>query len=99
MCKKRWLDAFALRPHIDKPLYMLSTGSRRKVGLVGAAASGAALTLLDTPFAALDGPSRNVLAELLEDAASGDRAWLVADFERPGPLRHVALAGVIDLGD
>lgn len=93
------VDAFALAPHIDKPLYMLSTGSRRKVGLVGAAASAAALTLLDTPFAALDAPSRQVLAELLEDAADGRRAWVLADYERPPLLRQVALAGVVDLGD
>lgn len=93
------VDAFALQPHVDKPLYMLSTGSRRKVGLVGAAASGAALTLLDTPFAALDAPSRQVLAELLEDAADGDRAWVLADHEPPPQLRGVTLAGPVDLGD
>ena len=44
------IEGFGLSPHIDKPLYMLSTGSRRKVGLLGAAASGAELTLIDHIF-------------------------------------------------
>lgn len=93
------LDAFGMQAHADKPLYMLSTGSRRKVGLVGAAASGAALTLLDTPFAGLDAASRQVLAELLQEAASAGRAWVLADYETPPLLQGVALAGRIDLGD
>ena len=35
----------------------LSAGTRRKVWLAGAFASGAAVTLLDEPFAALDLPT------------------------------------------
>ncbi|MEO8296766.1 MAG: ATP-binding cassette domain-containing protein [Burkholderiales bacterium] len=94
------IDAFDLTPHLDKPLYMLSTGSRRKVGWVAAAASGAQLTLLDMPFAALDRPSCNVLtARLAKAAAQADRAWVIADYERPEGLAGVALAGLIDLGD
>ncbi len=92
------IDAFALGPHAAKPMFMLSTGSRRKAGLVGAAASGAALTLLDMPFAALDAPSRRVVCELLADAARGDRAWVVADHEPAPCLDGVPLAA-IDLGD
>ncbi len=93
------VDALGLAPHIAKPLYMLSTGSRRKVGLAGAAASGAALTLVDMPFAALDGNSRCVVCELLADAADGKRAWVVADHELAPCLADVALAATIDLGD
>lgn len=93
------IDAFALGPHVTKPLYMLSTGSRRKVGLAGAAASGAALTLVDMPFVALDGNSRRVVCELLADAADGERAWVMADHERASCLADVALAATIDLGD
>ena len=48
------IQAFELTPHLEKPLYMLSTGSKRKVWLAAAFASGAAVTLLDQPFAALD---------------------------------------------
>ncbi|MFT3957316.1 MAG: ATP-binding cassette domain-containing protein [Piscinibacter sp.] len=97
------IDAFGLDEHIDKPMYMLSTGSRRKVGLVAAAASGAELTLLETPFAALDNASRRVLGELLAEAAEpadGERrAWVLADYELPPLLAGVRLAALIDLGD
>lgn len=93
-------DAFQLGPHLDKPMYMLSTGSRRKVGLVAAAASGAALTLMDQPFAALDGASRRVLADLLAEAARDPRrAWVIADYERPATLADAPFVAVIDLGD
>ncbi len=97
------IDALGLAPHIDKPLYMLSTGSRRKTGLVAAARAGAALTLIDQPFAALDARSCRIVAELLADAAelaaSSGRCWVVADHERPPWLADVELAGVVDLGD
>ena len=92
------IDAFALGPHVAKPLFMLSTGSRRKAGLVAAAASGAALTLLDTPFAALDAPSRRVVCELLHEAAAGERAWVVADHEIAPCLSGAAFTA-LDLGD
>lgn len=93
-------ESFALVPHLGKPLFMLSAGSRRKVGLVAAAASGAPLTLLDTPFAALDAASARVLADVLAEAAEDTaRAWVVADHGIPAALADVPLAGVIDLGD
>lgn len=87
--------AYALEPHLPKPLEQLSAGSRRKVGLLAAQASGARLTLLDQPFAALDLPSRRVLlGHLQQAAASPDRVWVVADYGRPddGPA-----GAVIDL--
>jgi ABC-type multidrug transport system ATPase subunit len=94
------VEAFGLAEHLGKPMFMLSTGSRRKVGLVAAAASGAALTLLDQPYAALDGRSSRVLSELLREAAEGRiRAWVIADHALPLGLAGVALAGVIDLGE
>ncbi|WP_348756535.1 ATP-binding cassette domain-containing protein [uncultured Aquincola sp.] len=92
------VEGFALAEHLGKRLEMLSTGSRRKVGLVAAGASGAALTLLDNPFAALDAPSSRCLAALLTQAARGERrAWLVADYGRPPLLAGVPLAAVLDL--
>lgn len=91
------VDGFGLSPHLDKPLYMLSTGSKRKVWLAAGFASGAALTLLDEPFAALDKASAGFVLELLDDAARHpSRAWLVAHYAPPG---DVPLAAVIDLGD
>lgn len=90
-------EALDLRPHLHKPLYMLSTGSKRKVWLAAALASGATLTLLDEPFAALDKTSIRCLLDLLREAASHTtRAWVVADYEAPA---GVPLAQHIDLGD
>ncbi len=90
-------EALDLTPHLEKPLYMLSTGSKRKVWLAAAWASGATLTLLDEPFAALDKTSIRCVLELLRDAASHpQRAWVVADYEAPA---GVPLAQHFDLGD
>jgi ABC-type multidrug transport system ATPase subunit len=76
------VDGFGLDEHLHKPLYMLSTGSRRKLWLSAALASGAPVTLIDQPFAALDAPSMRFLRECLADATTaGARAWLVADHE------------------
>ena len=86
-----------LGPHLAKPGTMLSAGTKRKVWLAGAFASGAAVTLLDEPFAALDKASIGFVLELLDDAAAGSaRAWVVADYEAP---RGVPLAAEVDLGD
>lgn len=59
------VEGFALAPHLDKKMYMLSTGSRRKVGLAAALASGRALTLLDEPTGALDNASVHCLWKTL----------------------------------
>ena len=89
------LDGLSLGPFKDKPLYMLSTGSKRKVWLAAAFASGAAVTLLDEPFAALDKTSIGFVTKLLQDAATHPaRAWVMADYEAPV---GVPLAAVIDL--
>ena len=89
------IEGLSLAPFVEKPLYMLSTGSKRKVWLAAAFACGAALTLLDEPFAALDRPSIRFILELLEDAsAHPSRAWVIAAYEAPGA---VPLAAVIEL--
>ena len=86
---------FALEPHLNKPMYMLSAGSKRKVWLSAAFAAGTPLTLIDQPFAALDAPSMRFLTELLQEAASHpSRAWVIADYEAPA---GIALASVINL--
>jgi ABC-type multidrug transport system ATPase subunit len=91
------VTGLSLAPHIDKPLYMLSTGSKRKVWLAGAFAAGAALTLLDDPMAALDKPSIGFVLEQLRAAASDQaRVCVVAGYEAPA---DVPLVQVIDLGD
>jgi ABC-type multidrug transport system ATPase subunit len=90
------IDGLNLEEHVRKPFYMLSTGSKRKVLLAAAFASGAPLTLLDEPFAALDKPSINFVMGLLDEAAANaDRAWLVAHYDLPC---SAPVAGIIDLG-
>lgn len=89
------VKGLALAPHLDKSLYMLSTGSKRKVWLAAAFAAGAAVTLLDEPFAALDKASIGLVLELLQEAASDPtRAWVLAHYEAPF---DVPLAQIIDL--
>jgi ABC-type multidrug transport system ATPase subunit len=89
--------ALGLSPHMGKTLYMLSTGVKRKVWLAAAFASGAALTLLDDPFAALDLASIRAVLQILSSFSSqSERAIVYSYYERPVGL---ALASVIDLGD
>jgi ABC-type multidrug transport system ATPase subunit len=84
-----------LEDHVAKPLYMLSTGSRRKVWLAAAFAAQAGITLLDEPFAALDQRSIQLVLSLLEEAAQQQhRYWIVADYVPPG---SIALASVLNL--
>ena len=91
------ITGLSLAPHVDKPLYMLSTGSKRKVWLAAAFAAGATVTLLDDPFAALDKPSVAFVLQQLSIAASQPaRACVVAHYEA---LAGVPVAQVIDLGD
>jgi ABC-type multidrug transport system ATPase subunit len=85
-------EALKLHPHLEKKLYMLSTGSRRKVALAGLLASGATVTCLDQPYAALDLVSIKVIREFLSDMAEhASRSWVVADYVAdPGlPWKHV----------
>ncbi len=91
------VDCLDLAPHTHKKLFMLSTGSKRKVWMAAAFASGAAVTLLDMPFAALDKASIGFILEFLQDVSDHpQRAWVLADYEAPAGVR---LAGVIALGD
>jgi ABC-type transport system involved in cytochrome c biogenesis ATPase subunit len=81
------LQALQLAAHQDKPLYMLSAGSRRKVALVGLLACGATVTCLDQPYAALDMASIRVLRGFLQDMADHpSRSWVVADYEADASL-------------
>lgn len=75
-------EALALNEHLGKQLFMLSAGSRRKVGLIALLACGARITCLDQPFAALDSASIAVLCEFLNDVKDdATRSWVVADYE------------------
>ncbi len=91
------VDGLSLGPHLHKNLFMLSTGSKRKVWIAAALASGAQLTLLDGPFASLDQASINFVLQLLTEAArQSTRILVVADYVAPS---DVAATTLIDLGD
>ena len=91
------IEGLSLGPHLGKQLFMLSTGSKRKVWLAAAFASGAAVTLLDEPFVALDGASIRFVKERLKKAADEPvRACVMTGYEAPA---EVPLAAIIDLGD
>ncbi|MBO9537776.1 ATP-binding cassette domain-containing protein [Herbaspirillum sp.] len=91
------IEGLSLAPHLEKKLFMLSTGSKRKVYLAAAFAAGATLNLLDDPFAGLDRASINFVTQTLDAQAGSQRqAWVVALYEAPA---GVALAASIDLGD
>lgn len=93
--RQELVEALGLGPHLGKKLFMLSTGSRRKVALVALLASGAKVTCLDQPFAALDGAASRVLREFLADVADHPtRTWIVADYTADTRLpwkRQIAL--------
>jgi ABC-type multidrug transport system ATPase subunit len=81
------VEALALLPHQNKALYMLSTGSRRKVALAGLLACGARITCLNQPFAGLDGISVRVLCNFFNDMAEHTtRTWVIADYEAHSQL-------------
>lgn len=89
------IEGLSLSDHVSKAIYMLSAGSKRKVWLAAAFASGATATLLDEPFAALDKASINFLLERLECVAHNtNRAWVIADYEVP---QHISTVLTIDL--
>lgn len=92
------VQGLGLQPHLDKPLYQLSSGSQRKVMLAAGLASGAALTLIDEPLAGLDRPSIEYLQHALARLAGAPdgRALLVAHYEA---LPGVPWAVVLDLPD
>ena len=73
-----------LDDHLEKSIYMLSTGSMRKLYLCTVLCAGARLTLVDEPFAALDHASvATVLDELRTWESQTDRACVVADYVPP----------------
>lgn len=79
--------ALGLADHLEKSIYMLSTGSKRKLFLATVLCAGAQLTLLDEPFAALDLTSvRKVSGYLQAWEASCDRACVIADYVPPANL-------------
>lgn len=92
---QRHLRGLDLEQHLHKPLYMLSTGSRRKAGLAVALSAGCALTLLDEPTGGLDAPSLAYLEGALTEAARHPQRAIVLVCSRG--LEAMPLAGTIRL--
>lgn len=95
----RWqalVEGFSLTPHLEKSMFMLSTGSKRKVWLAAALASSRPLVLLDEPTAALDAGSVRCLWRSLGELAgpATGRAFVVASAEH---IDAVPLAATISL--
>lgn len=89
------VEGLGLGPHLDKPLYQLSTGSRRKVFLAAALSLERPLTLLDQPFMALDRPSIGYLClQFAQWVGQNDRLLLIADHLPPEGL---PLTATLDL--
>ena len=81
------IDHLELTEHLVKPLLGLSAGMRRKLRLAAALASGAPLTLLDDPFAALDKRSGRQVMELLLDCSEAThRLFVAAMHEQPADV-------------
>ena len=91
------IEGLSLTPHVEKKLFMLSTGSKRKVYLAGAFAAGAVVNLLDDPFAGLDKGSIDFVGEVLADFAEpGGQVWIASFYETPSEFSPT---GMVDLGD
>ena len=91
------VEELRLQEYLQKPIYMLSTGTRRKVFLTASMASGAKLVLLDGPFAALDMASIQYLKKCLSGwSRHPSKACVIALHELPDDLQ---LTHAIDLND
>ncbi len=89
------ISGLSLIPHQDKPLYMLSAGSKRKVWIAAGLACGAAVTLIDDVFAALDmGSIEFLLAQFKICAQDTDHACIVAHYDL---LEGVPCASIITI--
>lgn len=88
------VQGFGLEEHLHKGIYMLSTGSKRKVLMAAGLASGAPLTLIDEPVGGLDRPSVLYLQQALARHARQRRALVVAHYET---LPAVPWAQVLEL--
>jgi|SRR3990167_844063 len=89
------VKGFGLEEHLHKGIYMLSTGSKRKMLMAAGLASGAPLTLFDEPVAGLDhGSVRYLCQALASHAVQPGRAIVVAHYEA---LACVPWRAVIEL--
>lgn len=86
-------DLLAIRPMLDKPVIMLSSGELRKFQIVRMLLTSARVLVVDNPFIGLDVAARGLLNELLERLAgmAGLQLILVlsSDGDIPPFVTHV----------
>lgn len=86
-------DLLAIRPMLDKPVVMLSSGELRKFQIVRMLMTSARVLMVDNPFIGLDAAARGLLNELLERLAdlAGLQLILVlaSDGDVPPFVTHV----------
>ncbi len=89
------INGLGLTSHQDKQLYMLSAGSKRKVWIAAAIASGAKITLVDDLTAALDLGSIDFITEqLIQISQQCDRHFIFSHYDT---LERVPFAAVINI--
>ena len=94
-CIPSLIDGLGLTAHQDKPLYMLSAGSKRKVWIAAAIASGAQITLIDDLTAALDrGSIEFITDQLILICQQRNRYFICSHYDT---LDRVPFAAVIDI--
>ena len=90
------IDGLALRPHIEKQFFMLSTGTKRKVWLAAALAACQPLTLIDDAFAGVDQQSIRFFTHTLHlRLAESQDAWVISTYNE---VQGVTPLRVLDLG-
>lgn len=89
------IEGLGLTAHQDKPLYMLSAGSKRKVWIAAAIASSAQITLIDDLTAALDRGSIEFISDqLILISQQRNRHFICSHYDT---LDRVPFAAVIDI--
>lgn len=77
------LDLFQLRPLLNKPIILLSSGELRKFQLARALLTSPRVLILDNPFIGLDASARSLLVNLLTEVGRMGELQLVLVVSRP----------------
>ena len=86
-----WVRTLALEPVVDRRISALSTGTRRKIAVIGAIAANTPVILLDEPLAGLDQASLRIMRTAFAAAAGQrERVWIVASHEPIGQAEETA---------
>jgi ABC-type multidrug transport system ATPase subunit len=76
-----WLQKGDLLEHRKKPAGQLSTGLKRRLGLIGSLSELPLLLLLDEPFSGVDPVSRKIMASLILKSSQEDQSIVIASHD------------------